>query len=88
MDAQTFNCPFGIGHICEHAVGGTQDGQYVPCTHLAECREHFNNSLESLQALNEALHRSNTVLRGIIDKQAAEIHKLRDQIYREGAART
>jgi hypothetical protein len=87
MSNTTFNCPFGIGHVCEHAVGGTQDGQYVPCVHLQECQAQLHNNSESLQALNEALHRSNTVLRGIIDKQAAELHKLRDQIYREGAAR-
>lgn len=30
-------CPYGIGHVCEHAVAGSKDGRYVPCIHLAEC---------------------------------------------------
>jgi hypothetical protein len=37
----------------------------------------------TLDAHDAILH-SNSVLRGLVDKQALEIHQLKDQIFREG----
>lgn len=55
---------------------------------LPDGREDLQRMVETAIQERAGLAASNLTLRSIIDKQAEEIHKLRDQIYREGAART
>lgn len=54
---------------------------------LPEGREDLQQMVETAIGERNAILASNNTLRSIIDKQSEEIHKLRDQIFREGAGR-